>query len=394
MTMAAPIASSERIEELDVLRGFALFGVFTVHFVSTLYYIYPVDDAVMSLWADNKIQYALVFFCDVLFLDKSITLFSVLFGIGFWIQMERFAARGDGAERLYLRRLAILFVFGLINKFFLFPGDILTDYALLGFVLFSIRKLPARTMLIVGLALVFIISQLAYGFLEVPWFDKEESDLFMKEALLSNTYGMWVAKTAQWHFSEYVISLGFIPLSLFVLGRFLIGAWVARHRLIEKAREQRSLLKKIAAVTIPIGLICEGLTMALWDELLVLPALFDYLFHIIGVPFLALGYACVLILLCGSSRWDWLTGIFAPVGRMALTAYIGHGLLFLIFAQPFGIYLRPAIDPATSWLVTISVYLGISLFCRKWLQHFQFGPLEWLWRSLTYGQRQPLRHVT
>jgi uncharacterized protein len=126
----APITSFERIEELDVLRGFALFGVFTVHFVTSLYYLYPVDEAVFSSWTEDPIQFGLLVLCDVLFYDKAITLFSILFGIGFWVQMERLKSRSDAFEHIYLRRLAVLLAFGLINKFLLFPGDILVDYAL------------------------------------------------------------------------------------------------------------------------------------------------------------------------------------------------------------------------------------------------------------------------
>lgn len=387
----APITSSERIGELDVLRGFALFGVFVVHFVSSLYYLHPVDEAVFAAWTEDAFQYAMLVVCDVLFFDKAVTLFSVLFGIGFWVQMERFAAKGEGFERIYLRRLVVLLLIGLINKFLLFPGDILFDYALLGFVLFYVRKMPARTMLIVGLVLIFIVSQFAYGFLNAPWVDSEALDQALSDALMSNTYGEWVLAVSRWHIADTIVSLGLLPLGLYILGRFLVGAWIARQSLIEKARAARPVVARIAALSIAIGLICEGLTIAIWEDVLKLHDFFDFAFHAIGVPLLALGYGCVLILLCGSSRWNWLTGLFAPVGRMALTAYIGHGLLLLAFAHPFGIYIRPAVSPAAGWLAAIGVFLSMSLFCRLWLQHFRFGPLEWLWRSLTYGESQPFR---
>ncbi len=387
----APITASERIGELDALRGFALFGVFTVHFVTSLYYLYPVDEAIHAAWTEDPFQYALLVVCDILFLDKAITLFSVLFGIGFWVQMERLETRGEGFERIYLRRLAILLGFGLINKFLLFPGDILVDYALIGFALFLLRRLSARAMLIIGLALMFVVSQLAYGLLDSPWIDDDTLDQMLEDALLSKDYGVWVAQIARWHLQENIVGLGMISLALFVLARFLIGAWVARRRLIDKARVARPLVSKIAAVCIFLGLILEGLSIAIWDDVWELPEVYDYVFHAVGVPLLALGYACMLILMCGSPRWTWLSGLFAAVGRMALTAYIAHGFLILVFAHPFGIYLRPAISPAVSWLISIGVFLGFSVICRLWLKAFRFGPLEWLWRSLTYGEIQRLR---
>lgn len=383
-----PVASSERIGELDVLRGFALFGVFTVHFVTSLYYLYPVDESLFSAWTENRFQYTLMILCDVLFLDKAITLFSVLFGIGFWVQMERLKARGAAFERIYLKRLAILLVFGLINKFLLFPGDILVDYALLGFALFFLRGLSARAMLITGVVLMLVVSQLAYGFLDSPWVDEEASEQLLSDALLSESYGAWVTMLTRWHIQDSILGLGILPLGTFVLSRFLIGAWVSRKRLIEKARTAKPLVAKIAAGCIFIGLACEAISMALWEDLLELPEFFDYAVHAIGVPLLALGYACLIILMCGEARWKWLTSLFAPVGRMALTAYIGHGVIILFIAHPFGIYMRPEISPALGWIIAIGVFAGFSLACHFWLKVFSFGPLEWLWRSLTYGRAQ------
>ncbi len=387
----APTTASERIGELDVLRGFALFGVFTVHFVTSLYYLYPVDEAIRAAWTEDPFQYALLVVCDVLFLDKAITLFSVLFGIGFWVQMERLETRGEGFERIYLRRLAILLGFGLINKFLLFPGDILVDYALLGFALFFLRGLSPRAMLIIGLALMFVVSQLSYGMLDSPWIDDDTLDQMLEDALLVESYGVWVAQVARWHVQDNIVGLGMISLALFVLARFLIGAWVARRRLIDRARVARPLVSKIAVVCISFGLILESLSIVIWEDVWALPEVFDYVFHAVGVPLLALGYACLLVLMCGSPRWTWLSELFAAVGRMALTAYIAHGVLILVFAHPFGVYIRPVISPAVSWLISIGVFLGFSLICRLWLKAFRFGPLEWLWRSLTYGEVQSLR---
>ena len=387
----APTAASERIGELDVLRGFALFGVFSVHVVTSLYYLHPVDEAIFAAWTDDAFQYGLLVICDILFLDKAITLFSVLFGIGFWVQMERLEARGEGFERVYLRRLVVLLGFGLVNKFLIFPGDILVDYALLGFALFFLRRLSARAMLIVGAALILVVSQLAYGFLGPPWIDGDALDQMLSDGLMAESYGAWVAQIARWHVQDNIAGLGIISLALFVLGRFLIGAWIARHRLIEKARVSRPRVKKMAAVCIFFGLTFESLAMVVWEEIWVLPEAFDYVFHAIGVPLLALGYACLLIVMCGAPRWAWLSEVFASVGRMALTAYIAHGFLILVFAHPFGVYIRPALSPAASWLVSIGVFLGFSLLCRLWLNAFRFGPLEWVWRSLTYGEVQSLR---
>ncbi len=389
-TTTVPVSSSERIGELDVLRGFALLGVFIVHCVSSLYYLYPVGDTVYATWEENPFQFGMLLLCEVLFYDKAVTLFSVLFGIGFWVQMGRLKARGGDFNRLYIRRLMVLLGFGLINKFLLFPGDILVDYALLGFVLFMLRDVSSRTMLVVGMLLLFIISQLAYGLIDPSWVNHDALDEMLEKALLSDNYADWVIQLSHWHIQENIIALGMIPLAFYILARFLLGAWIARNQLIQRARQAVPHVKRIALVCVPTGIVFEVLSVAQWGEVLELPEFYGYAFHAIGVPLLALGYACVLIILCNSDRWRWITRVFSPVGRMALTAYITHGILILIFIHPFGIYIRPDISPALGWLVAMIMFLGLSLFSHYWLKLFQFGPLEWLWRSLTYGEFQPM----
>lgn len=130
--------------------------------------------------------------------------------------------------------------------------------------------------------------------------------------------------------------------------------------------------------------------MAIWEDVFVLPEFFDYAVHAVGVPVLAFGYACLIVWMCGATRWSRLASIFTPVGRMALSAYVAHGALILLFAHPFGLYVRPALSPALSWVVAIGVCAGFAILCRAWLTVFRFGPLEWLWRSLTYGKMQPI----
>ncbi len=379
----------DRIGELDALRGFALFGVFMVHFITSLYFLHPVDDEILTAWSEDAVQYGLILLSDLLFLDKAVTLFSVLFGIGFWIQLERLEARGGAFERIYIKRLAILLVFGAINKFLLFPGDILFEYALFGFLLFFLRGLSARSKLISGLIAMIIISPLAFSVLNPSWVDGDALDEMQSAAMLSESYTEWVAQLSYYHVMDKAIALGWFTLGLFVVSRFLIGAWVAQSRLIEKARTSRSRVLKIACVSVGLGLLSEAFALALWEDVWQLPDFVENAVRAVGVPTLALGYACLIIWIYGSARLRWLTSIFVPVGRMALTVYIGHGILILIFGHPFGVYIRPEISPAMSWGVAIGVFLTFSVFCSLWLKFFRFGPLEWLWRSLTYGQAQP-----
>lgn len=371
------------------MRGFALFGVFMVHFVTSMFFLHPVDEEILVAWSEDAVQYSFILLSDLLFLDKAITLFSVLFGIGFWIQMERLEARGGAFEQIYLKRLSILLAFGLINKFLLFPGDILVEYALFGFLLFFLRRVSARTMLISGLIMMICMGPLAYSLLDPPWIDGDAHDQMQAAAMLSDSYAGWVTQLGYLHIQDKVLALGWVSLGLFVVSRFLIGAWVSRSRLIERARTSRPLVLKMALASVVLGLLCEAFALAIWEEVWQLPQGLADAVRAVSVPTIAFSYACLIILMYGTSRLRWLTSIFVPVGRMALTVYIGHGILILIFGHPFGLYIRPEISPMLSWGVAIGVFLGFSMFCSIWLRFFRFGPLEWLWRSLTYGRAQP-----
>lgn len=391
MTSLAPIDGNARIGELDVLRGFALLGVFIVHFVGAAFYELPLDERIAEAWWGNGGHFVALFISDFFFLDKANTLFATLFGMGFWLMLQRLEASGRDLHRIYLRRLAVLLLIGLVNLFLLFPGDVLHEYALLGFLLFAVRGLAPRWMLIGGLVLALLGRPLAYHLLAALGATSGGYDQAVEAAFAHGGYWNWVAVHAKAHVVKDLANGMLLGWATYIVGRFLLGAWIMRGAWIERAVEARKRVRAILPWILASGLLINALSMAIFLERLNLPISWGEFLHILATPLLALGYALTLILLFNSNRGRPLASVFAPVGRIALTAYVAHGAILTFVYFPFGLDRLGELGPSGSLLLAISVFGACTVFAHLWLRVFRYGPLEYLWRWATYGTRPALR---
>lgn len=388
-TGVAPTTSKERFGELDILRGFALLAVFIVHFVGASFYDLPLDDELSDQWTSDHLQRGAVLLSDWLFENKGNTLFATLFGMGFWVMMERLLSRGTDFARIYLRRLTALLLIGLINLFLFFPMDVLHEYALLGFALYFLRKLPARAMLIIGLALA-LVGQPLGDFLAGELATGERAESRWAEVFASGSYAQWLSWWPGWHLYLEIERGGLLGWALYIFGRFLLGAWIIRVGFISRARELLPMIRSICRVALPLGLVLELVSLLQWIELLPKTDWSDIAFHEIGGPVLALGYATGLILLY-HSNWRGLVALLAPVGRTALTAYVAHGLAWTFLFFPMGLGMQGRLPPIVWMLFAIGFFAAYTIAARLWLAHFRYGPLEYLWRWATYGARPNFR---
>lgn len=398
---AAPITSSERIGELDALRGFALLGVFIANYVWFAFLDWSATDADRDIFFTDPATMGVVNFVQLFVADKANTLFATLFGIGFWIQMQRVRARGADADRIYLRRLSVLLVIGLINMLLIFPWDILFLYALTGFALFALRNLSMKAMLALGLLCVAFARPVIKGgydlaglrgpAMEEVW--SEAATGARQAAVLSGDYGAWVAEMARTNWFDFAVAGGLAAWIVYALGRFLVGAWIARHGWLERLDELRSALGRIALVALPLGLALEFLWMGNDWGYFEVPQLVGQGAHILGSPITALGYATGFLWLLQTKAMGWLPRICAPVGRMALTNYVAHGaiLLFVLSGVGPGLALAGTITPVQTLSLAIGVYVGLTIFSHFWLTTFRYGPLEYAWRTLTYGRAPAFR---
>ncbi|MFB0611091.1 DUF418 domain-containing protein [Aurantiacibacter poecillastricola] len=397
----APITAKQRIGELDVLRGFALLGVLVANLFwwSVTYYSAPIE-RMEEIFADPA-NAAILFGIDWLVSDKANTMFATLFGIGFWVQMQRIEQREGAFREIYLRRLAILLILGLANLLLIWPWDILFIYSLAGFLLFALRKMPAKAMLALGLVLVF--AQPLLGFLQdlQPFADWGER-MFTPEAAATRnaifvygSYGEWVGHVWQLFLYEGLLSLE-IPIWVFyALGRFLLGAYIARSGWLDRISTLRPQVRRVFMIALPAGLLCEGVYAAgLFPDVVPDGFALDML-HAASSFVLALAYGCGLVLMFNAPPTRPLTEIFAPVGRIALTNYMVQGVFIglLLYGFHGGLALAGSITPNGALLCALLFFIAQVVISHLWLAYFRFGPLEWAWRALTYGEAPPItRH--
>lgn len=389
---------------MDVLRGVALFGVFLVNFTSFASAgIMATDEQLLSLptAALDLTSYDLI---EWLFVDKANTLFAFLFGLGFYLQMQRLEARGVDFFRVYVRRLTVLFAIGVLDTFFLWNWDILHLYALAGFVLLAMRELSNRDLVALGLIFSLfartmqesLATFVGVGGASVPVNDNA-SVLLRQQISQSGDYLALVKNFYDWTVVDYLASGLIFGWLLYALGRFLIGAWVGRHGWIALAHEFLPGWRRVTRWTLPLGLILEGIATLLAES----PLLPDWkhrdfcahLTHLLAVPVLASGYVSAVVSLFHTPAGRRLLAPFAWSGRMALTNYLTQGLVygFVLFGIGPGLALAGRIGATALIAITIVAYAAQVAFSRWWLGKFAYGPAEWVWRALTYGRMPPMR---
>lgn len=250
---AAPLTSSEQMGELDVLRGFALLGVLIANFMC---WSFGDSTSLLSQTAafrEVSANTIVTAFTYIFVSDKANTLFAFLFGLGFWVQMERLQSRGVQFSRIYLRRLFVLLAFGLINLFLIWPWDILNLYAITGFVLFALRGMSLRAMLGWGLALTLlgkpVLRQVADWLnLSGPAEKMAFGDAAIatrQDAYINGSYFDWVEVIASLVYYDWIASGLILAWVLYALGRFLLGAYEARRGWIQRAGDLLPQIRRI-----------------------------------------------------------------------------------------------------------------------------------------------------
>jgi uncharacterized protein len=347
---------------------------------------------------------------DWLWHDKANTVFAFLFGIGFWLQLERAQAKGAKFEAFYLRRLSVLLFIGVAHFTLLWDWDILHVYALAGFGLFFLRKLPDRLMLGGGIVLALGSRTLQEWLLSLGVLDPlaGRPDPYGDAAILARQhisqagdYSGLIKAFADFNVPDYYLSGLLIAWVFYALGRFMVGAWVGRKGWLQRSGDYLAGFRKVMWITLPAGLLLEavalGLKLRLDAELIADPSGVwkgaEATIHLVGAPLQATGYVCAIVVGL-HSRWAApLLRPFRWIGRMALTNYVTQSLVFglVLFGVGPGLALAGKIGAAAVVAITVAVYFAQLVFSRWWLGRFRYGPLEWVWRALTYGKAPPMR---
>ncbi len=360
----------ERIVVLDVLRGFALFGVFLVNMLDFSSSALRTDTlGERGNLLDQIVDIAIAFFA----ITKFYLLFSFLFGVGFAVQMRRMQTTSRSFVGFYLRRLCVLFGLGMAHAILIWDGDILRLYAVAGVLLLLVRQWSNRVLL--WLAAAIALFGLVY-FSFVP-LDAASTSTSGRELGIYGAGSYLDLVIHRWN-QSIVLDIQ-IPM---VLVMFLVGLVVGRAGLLDNEQSYTPFLRRAWPWALPFGLI--GNLLFLFGFAEGIPWLVSVGIHV-GAPLLSFVYAA-WVLLFAEKLW-----FFAPAGQMALSNYLAQSLIgtFLFYGYGFGLYDQVA---PTLTLVLVLVIFALQLvFSRQWLKQYRYGLMEWLWRTLTYGQWQPIR---
>jgi uncharacterized protein len=395
-----PVAASDRIDVIDILRGVALLGILLMNMEALSG---PLDLAFTGIdphwqgldyWAD-----ALVY---VLVQGKFFTLFSLLFGAGFAIMAQRAEAARRDFTSFYLRRSAGLLLIGLCHALLVWSGDILVIYALVSLPLLACREAPQRWLPAMGVAtyLCAALLMLLMGALLGLSAQVDGNDAALRSAIAQGQQTIELQRQAYGHgsyaqavaqrVSDVGTSLsGVLIIGPEVLGMFLLGSWFARSGALADPTRFERLYRRLRWIALPCGLVLM-LASAAWVPYLA-PGTFTastgaaYALSSVASLLMCLGYLAWIV------RWrDRLRGL-APMGRMALTQYILQSLVGTWLFYGYGLGAFETMP--RSWQIPFALLLFAVqvLLSHVWLRYFRFGPLEWIWRAMTYGQWPPLR---
>ena len=408
---AGPAARSERIEVIDILRGFALLGILLVNMEL---FSQPVQQVIFDPkeWAgqaDRLAVWGVRFFAE----GKFYSLFSFLFGLGFALQIQRAEARGTSFVPFYLRRLFVLLLIGVAHAILLWVGDILVLYAIAGTILLLLFRRRAPRTLLTWMAVMFavtiLISAALTGLVALAQLSPEaaaevsksfaESESNMRAAA-AKAAGIYSAGTFIEVTRQRLSDLGFmytyvIFLAFNVLAMFLLGLYVGRREIFRDIAGHLPLFRKVLWWGLPLGIVGNGVYVIFLEGVNRSEASWQSLVAVIGqtlgAPALAMSYMAAITLLVQHDAWRARLGPLAAVGRMALTNYLLQSLVATTIFYGYGFGLFGQIGPAVGILFTLAIFTAQIPLSVWWMSRFQFGPVEWLWRTLTYLRWQPIR---
>jgi uncharacterized protein len=431
MSSVAPVSGGERIASIDVLRGFALLGILLMNIqdfgLPGAAYSNPTlwggaDGANLGYWFANQ----------VFFEGKMRTIFSMLFGAGFLVLASRAAARGPEARAdladIYYRRTWWLMLFGALHAVFIWWGDILFPYAVCGLLLYVLRNLSARTLILTGTLL--LVPAIPRTYFEAKDFQqmREKGEAALKAEKggkkltkeQEDAKKAWEEKkkdvlpdpkkiqkdvnehrTGYWNFFKIRAdgvwknlpqgiftwipwdcgSMMLIGMGLFKLGVFTAGLPLSQY------------VKMVLAgygLGVPVLAYVAWVTMQeKWDPLA--PFWWGWCVYDYGRLTVALGHIGVVMILCQKGWLQFLTRCLAAVGQTALSNYLLTSILMTFFFNGYGLGQFGHLQRHQLLYVAAGMWTINLVISPIWLRHFRFGPMEWVWRSLTYWKKQPMR---
>lgn len=428
-----PVADTERLVGMDIARGFALLGIFMVNIQAFAEpfgrFQIPGPEAGGAL--TSACYYLGRIFCE----GKFYPLFSMLFGMGMMLQMSGVERRGGRFAPLYLRRLAILMVIGFLHATLLWYGDILFFYSICGLILFLCRKFQGRWLLLAGVVMIALSTFMGGALGALGAFGNQRAQMGAPITIVdvqqevaaaeanapASPFLRWMEaygnqeiqggpehplymqlETRAYRDGGFLDALGFrvvtwlaflvfmlLGMGWHIAGMFFIGA--ALIKLGVFAPSGAAIRTRLLAIGLLVGLpgsILASVLPMMGDGLLFAAA--PIMLTFLCGPLVSLAYLMIAVRVAGQATLRPLTAALAATGRMALTNYLMQTVIATSvfywwgFAQ-FGQWTRPE-----RCAFVLAVFIAQCLFSVLWMRLFRFGPMEWLWRSLTYLKREPM----
>lgn len=412
----APVARDERTALLDVIRGFALGGVFLSNvyvWMSGLIFL-PREQVQQSTASLAQKIIGGVF--GLLISGKFMTMFTFLFGLGLSVQFARAAERNDSAVRRYVRRCLALVCLGVLHLSLLWYGDIVHVYAVMGLFVLLFRNRSTKTLIIWGLLLTLTVVPIGMWLeMSLPKLlattdaaktalteQTAKSDSFQRLALevfQGQSYGSvirmnWAA------YRHFFTGPMFIAYNIATLGNFLLGLAAGRLKWFQDVPAHRSAFKRMLGWGLFAGVASVIVTALIRHFSASKTPAQDGLFLSMFMPILqnvrtlafALVYMSAIALLFQRPRFQKFFSIYAPVGRMALSNYLAQSAVGMFVFLGLGLGHIGDIRPRWTVIMPCVVFAVQMVLSALWLRYFRFGPVEWLTRSITYGEWQKMRN--
>ena len=380
-------AAKDRLVVVDAVRAFALLGVLIMNLRDQSGLEYLSAEALAAL--QGPLDRVLDLLLEALVDKKFLSSFSFLFGLSFTLLLAGRNPYQLSFLLMYGRRLLGLALFGVLNVAFFYWGDILLTYAALGALLLLFVRLPLPLVLAAALLLIVGAPVVLAMLGATPGEDvQRDYDL---AALAAFSSPSWLQST-RFGIERYFGHAGSNSLydnwdNINIFGLFLLGLWVGRKKIPQNLGDHRPMLRRVALVTIPAGLVLATAEVLLPKTSPLATLMLG------GTPLLAIGYIAAAALILDRPSMQPVARVMSAPGRLALTNYLAYGLVGQIAFYGWALGWIGHADTATVLVIALVAYAVLLLLSRAWLVPFKLGPAEWLWRCFTRFEMQEIRRA-
>lgn len=377
-----------RILSIDILRGLSLFGIFLVNmfsFHSPYFYYNPYE------WWKTSQDLTIFSWIDVFIQASFYPLFAMMFGFGVMMQYVKAREHGRSFTWTGIRRFTFLLLLGLVHAFFIWPGDILFNYAVCGFLLLLFLRFSGRKLTIVGLVLLFLPAALLSMMLMLAAYADPYNALYwtdiasVSQSIAAYGSGSYMEITTQriqdW-MNVNLVDGGFLFQFISIFPHVIIGAGAYKLNVIDKWITHPKKTAFTFLVFFLAGLLLKGVPHIIDRNNIA----YMYVQDSIGGPLLAISYAALLVLLCTFEWPQKMLKPFAAAGKMSLTNYLMQSVIGTLLFYHYGLGYYGQITILTSIWICVAIFAVQVIVSNLWLDRFKRGPMESLWRTITYGK--------